>query len=630
MAAHGDSFCVCDEGYVCTVAAGNGSGSSNCRHGHVGERAITGFSMVTCPNCQCVSAAAAAAAAASSSSSISSSTGDKNGVVAVNIPKNNNNNGGGGTGASASASAGNDDKYDTVRAMPGSDARSGTTTRKTRTTLTPHNKADDVSASDVAVVAASPSSVTKVGGGGGGAAASVGDKRALRIIYIKSFKVASTTVSSILQRLADENGWKVANRYNSVGVQASRTYNLILGHNFYDFIRGRETGPGCFVGQRRDGGSGGSGTGTTWTSCGGYQPWMDEFVPDAFHLIMVSEPMARIASMYYYESQYTKLKDRMPGDTEYGRMNPSQHFGEPRSPEGERFIQRWLDNDYAYKWERVQWWWLREATPGRSLEETLELLRRKFVIGLTHRFDESILLWRRILDLDTRDILYAPVKAQLSHPKITEWSEKHQDQAARHVQETKDDAYYHAAHDLFERQIRDYGSEKLATDLAAYRKLTSQLNTRCADTFLTTEVLHVPDRVFCFLKHYDAAYEQRVETKKYLGCYSDLAPKGAGGGARYQMKMMSRVLTVSACRRRCLKDKLQHFALYFGESCFCGPRAPPQEMRLDDDNRDNREARCNVPCSGDKSEMCGGASGYSVYVNMPRQAGVPDPIISLD
>lgn len=45
---------------------------------------------------------------------------------------------------------------------------------------------------------------------------------------------------------------------------------------------------------------------------------MDEYVTGATHLIMVSEPLERIGSMYYYESLYTKLKDRMPGDVEVG------------------------------------------------------------------------------------------------------------------------------------------------------------------------------------------------------------------------------------------------------------------------------------------------------------------------
>lgn len=151
----------------------------------------------------------------------------------------------------------------------------------------------------------------------------------LKIIYIKSFKVASTTIAAILQRLSDEYGLKVgvlvvlrhraphailgtslyrggcivlgigrtrhlslphrschrhlhrralsgnlavarriaypfraaakctatdatqvANRYNSVGVRSKDMFNITLGHNFYDSVRGRETGPGCFVGQR--------------------------------------------------------------------------------------------------------------------------------------------------------------------------------------------------------------------------------------------------------------------------------------------------------------------------------------------------------------------------------------------
>ena len=40
----------------------------------------------------------------------------------------------------------------------------------------------------------------------------------------------------------------------------------------------------------------------------GYQNWMDKEVKHAHHFIMVSEPLSRIASMYYYERGYTKQR----------------------------------------------------------------------------------------------------------------------------------------------------------------------------------------------------------------------------------------------------------------------------------------------------------------------------------
>lgn len=63
----------------------------------------------------------------------------------------------------------------------------------------------------------------------------------------------------------------------------------------------------------------------------------------------------------------------------------------PTDPAGQdrKFIRKWLENDHTYKWERVQWWWLREGTPHRTLDETIELLQTRFTVGLTHRYRES-------------------------------------------------------------------------------------------------------------------------------------------------------------------------------------------------------------------------------------------------
>ncbi|EGD78603.1 hypothetical protein PTSG_01580 [Salpingoeca rosetta] len=156
-------------------------------------------------------------------------------------------------------------------------------------------------------------------GGGGGGGGGGGQRDVIpNIIFIKAFKVASTTIASVFQRLQEEKHLKVANRYNSVQLGMDATFNLIYGHNFFD--HGTSPGGsvvGCHVHQNQDG---------SWTYCGGYQPWMDEYVPNAVHLVMVAEPMERVASMYYYESSYTKLKDRLPGDTQYLRMNDSPRF----------------------------------------------------------------------------------------------------------------------------------------------------------------------------------------------------------------------------------------------------------------------------------------------------------------
>lgn len=57
---------------------------------------------------------------------------------------------------------------------------------------------------------------------------------------------------------------------------------------------------------------------------------------------------------------------------------------DPRGKD-ESYIKRWLKNDFIAKWERVQWWWLRESTETRELSETIELMQSRFLVGVRER-----------------------------------------------------------------------------------------------------------------------------------------------------------------------------------------------------------------------------------------------------
>lgn len=110
-----------------------------------------------------------------------------------------------------------------------------------------------------------------------------------KLIYIKSYKVASTTVASIFQRLGEERGLKAATRYNAgmpMTPGAAGTFDMVYSHNFYD--AGTKGGWPCTVRRKEDG---------TWTCCGGYQHWMDHYVHTSVRLVVVADPMERMASM---------------------------------------------------------------------------------------------------------------------------------------------------------------------------------------------------------------------------------------------------------------------------------------------------------------------------------------------
>jgi hypothetical protein len=85
--------------------------------------------------------------------------------------------------------------------------------------------------------------------------------RELHAIFIKSYKVASTTMATVFQRLTEERGLRSATRYNS-GVplhpSGKGMYHILYGHNFYTM--GTRGGYPCRVKQLADG---------TWTHCGG-------------------------------------------------------------------------------------------------------------------------------------------------------------------------------------------------------------------------------------------------------------------------------------------------------------------------------------------------------------------------
>ena len=95
----------------------------------------------------------------------------------------------------------------------------------------------------------------------------------LRIIFIKSHKVASSTMSAILARTALARRLDVvpANKHgefmDKLGPQVE-VYDMLLHHNFFNQMGAKG-----------------------FQFHGGYQPWMDFYVPRAWRLLTASEPM---------------------------------------------------------------------------------------------------------------------------------------------------------------------------------------------------------------------------------------------------------------------------------------------------------------------------------------------------
>lgn len=438
----------------------------------------------------------------------------------------------------------------------------------------------------------------------------------LRVIYIKSYKVASTTISAILKRIQEEKGLRDANRYNAgmpMVAYAKGTYQMVFGHNFYDALTGG--GFPCEVKLKQDG---------SWTQCGGYQAWMDHYVTDALHIIMVGDPLSRISSMYYYEEGYTKMRDRGPGDVSYSRINTDERFTDPTGADQEHIAKFLTSEHYYEKWERVQWWWIRDMTQDRVVDQAIQLLNERFMVGLTHKIDESLLMWKADLKLTTRDIIYTSMKASLPHPEFANWTEDNQAIAKKLITDNGDAAYYQAAVARFDRQVEKYGRSRLEADTARFRALRTKLFEMCKDVAIENENLHVPDQVYCMLRHYDRVYEKANLDKDQLGCYTEL--KSVAG--RFTQKLFSSEMTLSACLRRCTKGEngepfYSYFALAHGTHCYCGEFPPPDTGKTVD-------GECSIPCGGNPESICGGAVNYRVHVVPKRDDGWVDSIVSAD
>ncbi|CAM9763241.1 unnamed protein product, partial [Sphacelaria rigidula] len=96
------------------------------------------------------------------------------------------------------------------------------------------------------------------------------------------------------------------------------------------------------------------------------------------------------------------------------------------------------------------------------------------------------------------------------------------------------------------------------------------------------------------------ASDPEEEEYTYLGCFADsvvdrvLSIAASGNDAE---------LTIDACAEAC--DGYAFFGTEFGTECFCG-------VTSDDPDRLG-DATCNMDCSGDASETCGGRNAISVY-----------------
>ena len=62
--------------------------------------------------------------------------------------------------------------------------------------------------------------------------------------------------------------------------------------------------------------------------------------------------------------------------------------------------------------------------------------------------------------------------------------------------------------------------------------------------------------------------------------------------------------TVPFCMEACSKKGYKYAGVEYAKECFCGNKLPKSQRLI---------AECNMDCSGDKSQKCGGGNRINVY-----------------
>ncbi|KAJ5770036.1 uncharacterized protein N7511_002087 [Penicillium nucicola] len=83
-----------------------------------------------------------------------------------------------------------------------------------------------------------------------------------------------------------------------------------------------------------------------------------------------------------------------------------------------------------------------------------------------------------------------------------------------------------------------------------------------------------------------------------VACYSAAPGYGSSQSYTYQSS--------GWCLDKCYAANSAAFALTGGSTCLCGSTLPPDSDKVD-------SSKCNKPCTGWPSDMCGGSDYYSIY-----------------
>jgi hypothetical protein len=101
-----------------------------------------------------------------------------------------------------------------------------------------------------------------------------------------------------------------------------------------------------------------------------------------------------------------------------------------------------------------------------------------------------------------------------------------------------------------------------------------------------------------------------------LGCYFDDPKLQPLLQTRVSKEGGDPALTISKCQNACYLAALTFAGVKAGNQCWCSPFVAGEHARNQSD--------CNLPCSGDKNEICGGKESVNVFE--PVKADEDEPV----
>lgn len=116
---------------------------------------------------------------------------------------------------------------------------------------------------------------------------------------------------------------------------------------------------------------------------------------------------------------------------------------------------------------------------------------------------------------------------------------------------------------------------------------TSKSSTHTTSTTSKTTLLPTPS--------------QTIGSYSYLGCANQTSPLALAGMSKTDSKKM----TTETCQKYCLDNNYGLAATQNGGTCYCGNGLQSYSAV--------GQKSCNVPCTGNNTEVCGGAKSLSVW-----------------